>query len=314
MQRIENMKQKGNILSGYKKDKDGKLVLEEGTLLHGTGTVFDHEEFLTDTQIKSISENGIMSSEVIGGIEFGETHFCADFFRVEETQTMEKYIETHRKQKFKIGDERYITADAPERSYLPILSYTKENIAFIINNNGDSELQEILEYDVYRSDSKHQEKMKEIVNFENIQGYNQFDIKERFAAVLGGIPAECFSGILISDDIKQNDKIMQQLQEYFPDCYIANRDGEFVVEPHPELAKTIIDIPKHTKLEGLQIEKYVNKDKIVNKKLSKSYEISTQNIGKGTIESPTKLKMEVAKQKGNIIEKDMEIENGDEKI
>lgn len=62
----------------------GLPELPRGTLAHGT--VFDLDK------MRSIAERGIVSGEMIGIGEDGETHYCADFFRVPEDMSIGEYV------------------------------------------------------------------------------------------------------------------------------------------------------------------------------------------------------------------------------
>lgn len=235
---IEILKNKTDIDKTYYKTFENKLFLKEGTLLHGAGCVMEHDNFLTDEQLKSISEKGILAPELFGSAEnFNETHYCADFFRVEKDQTQEEYIKNH----WLINEEN-ITQNAPERKYLPMNKHDYDRIGFVINTS-DEGLQQLLKYDVYRDGNKEQEYMKNIVNYEALENDNRRSsknpksIRERLSAILCGIPANYIFGIIVSNDIKENKELLNKLHRLFKDCYIADINGEFIIEPHKEFAQ-----------------------------------------------------------------------------
>ena len=103
-------------------DENGKLVLKEGTLIHGTVPSID--------VLKSISKLGILNSEYFNRAEDNETFYCADFFRVPKKMTMEEY--------FNFCKETERTRDGAKRakmeaSKLPARS--QNSIAFIVDVN-----------------------------------------------------------------------------------------------------------------------------------------------------------------------------------
>ena len=61
----------------------GNTRLPLGTLIHGT----------TIENLDSIAKHGVMSGEFFGKPEDGETHYCADFYKVREDSNIASYTE-----------------------------------------------------------------------------------------------------------------------------------------------------------------------------------------------------------------------------
>lgn len=196
---------------GLKTDVDGKIILDEGTLLHGTS--FDK------TKLKSIKEKGIIGAEFHGECEELETLYCADFFRVSETMKMNEYSEFCR------GRDKGIYRG--EKKYLPVNSRSG-GIAFIVNPSKD--IDDLLAMDVYR-DNIHTEDMKGIVNFEVLDSDRFYGIKDRLAAPLYGVPENAISGIWVGDDVKLDIDKIKFLEEQFPDVYIIDKEGTIIYDP-----------------------------------------------------------------------------------
>lgn len=209
--------------SGYAIDDSGLLLLEEGTLLHGTE--YNEENLI------SISQNGILACEFLGMAEDAETFYCADFYRVPKTQTMSEYSAFCMEREIHSG----VSFQRIERSRLPITPKMEGHallgspgIAFIVNNT--SQLQPLLQYDAYRENGENSKKVREIVNWEAVKDNARF-AKERLSAVLVGIPSNALSGILIGDRIKEDTEKIEFLKEQFPSCYITTIDGKILYTP-----------------------------------------------------------------------------------
>lgn len=192
--------------------EDNKLILKEGTLIHGTSPSIE--------TLNSISKLGILNSEYFNMKEDGETYYCADFFRVPEDMPMEEYFKFCKKSE--ITDEGVRRAKM-EASKLPARS--QDEIAFIINAD-NPELKELLSNDPYRDNGKKSEIMKEIVNFSGIQEY--YKDKQRISAVLWGIPENYISGIWVGDDVLKNKEMVEQIKKLFPECYITTKEGDII--------------------------------------------------------------------------------------
>lgn len=198
----------------FKKDEKGKIVLQEGTLLHGTS--FDIEK------LKDIKENGILACEFLGKLEEDETFYCADFYRVPKTMKMQEYFDwCHESEQKGI-----IRMSKMECSRMPIRN--QAGLVFIVNQNQN--LKDLLSLDVYR-DNEFTEEMKEVVNFEGIDNDRLYGSKERLSAILYGVPANMISGIWIGDYVRENEEYIEKLKQIFPESYIVDKEGSIIYEP-----------------------------------------------------------------------------------
>lgn len=220
----------------YQKDANGKLILPKGTLLHGTGETYGKKSFITQEQLQSISKNGIIAPEFFGSAEqFNETYYCADFFKVTESQTLHEYSKTHRE--YVLGNTKQI---APEANYLPVLNQ-KDIIAFIIQPNKNEIFNKLLDFDIYKS-NEHKKFMQSLTG--NVSYIYHLEWADRLSSILVGLPVNTFSGIWISKNLNTS-QTLNTLKQYFSDCFIVDNSGEFLFEPHPECATVI----KNEKLE-----------------------------------------------------------------
>ncbi len=216
----------------YKKDTNGNLILPQGALIHGTGATLNKTKFLTEEQLNSMSKHGIIAPEFLGSYEkFDETYYCADFFKVEDEQTLHEYSKTHRE--IVKDNTKQI---APECNYLPILS-PKDRIAFIILPNKNEHFQKLLEFDIYKNNTNHKF-MESIIG--NISYIYNFELSTRLSSILVGLPPNVISGIWISKNLIKPD-ILQNLHQKFQDCFIVDNLGKLIVEPHPEYSTTITE-------------------------------------------------------------------------
>jgi len=71
---INQYNQKGIHNSDITIDTTGKIVLTEGTLIHGT-------KYNIKT-VENIAKTGILAGEFFGVPEDGETYYCADFHKI----------------------------------------------------------------------------------------------------------------------------------------------------------------------------------------------------------------------------------------
>lgn len=195
-------------------NEKGRIILEEGTLIHGT--YFDIDV------LRKISKNGILACEILGEPENNETYYCADFFRVPKTQTMKEYYEFCKEKEIVAG----FKTDKMETVKLPVLS--PFSVGIIVNN--DSYLQDLLSYDPYRENLE----VQGIVNQQELLDTGLYDNRERLAAILIGVPANCISGIWIGDRIRTDKEKIEQLKSLFIKSYIVTNDGSILYTPMPE--------------------------------------------------------------------------------
>lgn len=192
-------------------NRNGKLILEKGTLIHGT--------FFDKDVLRKISKYGILACEIFDEHENGETYYCADFFRIPRTQTMEEYHKFCQEKEIVAGFEK----NKMETKKLPVLR--PMNIGFIVNN--DIRIHELLSYDPYRGNLE----VQEIVNQKELKDTGLYKNRERLAAILVGLPANCISGIWIGEKVREDKAKIEQLKELFRRAYIVTSDGNLLYKP-----------------------------------------------------------------------------------
>lgn len=192
---------------------NGKLFLNEGTLIHGYSCA--HIDPHTEEVLTSISQYGILASEFLGKYEDAETFYCADFFRVPMSQSLSEYS------KFCIQYDQY--GPKIEKSRLPNGNF---GIAFIVEPN--TKINDLLSYDPYRNNGDISDKMRQIVDWENVQD-SRFP-HQRLSAILYGVPSSCIAGIWVGNVTFNKENNIDIIKHLFPQCYITNSDGDVI---HP---------------------------------------------------------------------------------
>jgi hypothetical protein len=201
------------IISKVPTTENGQSVFEKGTLLHGM--VYDEEK------IKSIARTGIVASEFFGVAENNdETYYCADFFKVTETQTVEQYVAFVKnqfgmeKQRLPIHLEKTVGSN--------IFGGYGGCMAFVIDPN-NPQIQQLLEKDSYTN-----------ADIETEFNHNLLDKRERLSAILCGIPSNYISSILVSNQIAQDKSKIDFLTENLNHCNIVSTNGSIVYKPTKE--------------------------------------------------------------------------------
>lgn len=191
------------------KDKNGKLILQQGTLIHGVRK-------LDQGTLEGISKDGILAAELIGK-NGGPTYLKACAFEVQIEQKMADYYANYNtpqkegseanlrplyingKQVFFLNEA--ITLPREEKGGFPF--------AFIVPPNNDDT--SIL--------SKKHDLARYVKTF------------SRASVVPIGIPSNSISGILVSREVSQDQEKLTIIKKYFPDKYITTPDGELIYEP-----------------------------------------------------------------------------------
>ena len=167
MNRFEKLKNQER----KKVDIEDKIVLPEGSLIHGAPFVKD--------VISSISKTGIITGQYFGIPEDGETYYCADFHRVDKETTLEDYNSS-----FKYVDGR-----------CPFGKKGKGTLAFIILP--DERLDEITSYDCYKEGTEESKKTQSFVNMKGLP----LEDKSKASSILYGIPSCFINGIILADNM-----------------------------------------------------------------------------------------------------------------
>lgn len=180
-----------------KVDIKDKIILPEGTLIHGAPFVKD--------VVSSISKTGIITGQYFGIDEDGETYYCADFHKVEKDATLEDYNND-----FKFNDGR-----------CPFGKKGKGTIAFIIFP--DENLDEIIAYDCYKEGTKEAEQTQSFVNMKGLPIEN----KSKASSILYGVPNCFINGIILADNMISKENIEFLIQEY-PNTFIVRNNGSIL--------------------------------------------------------------------------------------
>ena len=176
----------------------GDTKLPEGTLLHGMGMYGFNAEAL-----RGVSEQGIVSGELVGISEDSETHGCADFFRAPTDTTVSDY--------FTWAKERVVSngVSAQRGEYL-----LARGVTFIVDPHAEG-MERLLENDGYRSDE-----MRDFISPPSDR------TAENTAAILGGVPRGAIAGIIVGARLLEKPGVGAALSEYFPNTPIITQDGE----------------------------------------------------------------------------------------
>lgn len=160
--------------------REGSDILPKGTLLHSTAT---SGGVLPDEVLEGVATYGLVSGDLIGHIEDGETSGCVDFFRVREEQTVGDYIgwakERVRKELPEAGS---LVKQKPE-------SLVRRGITFIVDP-ATGGIEELLARDAYKD--------SDMSSFASTPSGRT---AEDTAAILGAVPKGAIAGIILGEAI-----------------------------------------------------------------------------------------------------------------
>lgn len=187
-------------------DEEGNVLVTEGSLLHGTS----YNKNKDAEKIESISVNGIITGEFFGAKEVGRTHYHAEFYRANKDMTLKEFL-------------------TDERNYFP----KKDNgiIAFLIIKSEN--VSELFKNDSLDENSNVTEDIRSLVEGGLVFHKEELETKS-IAAIPIGIPVNCFSAVIVSDDIKENEEKMKKLHTLFRHLYILDINGKAIVLPEEE--------------------------------------------------------------------------------
>lgn len=211
VEELNNMKafldiKKQKIKTDIKVDQQGRLVLEEGTYIHGIE--FDENNLI------NIKNEGLVAPEFRTNI--GDTIYMRSLcvFEVNKNQSLRQYYNKYSNLSRENFDEgtgcgkSYYNgvgvALAEEARYLPIEN-SKDKIAFIINPNE------------YTKKFKKDKLNKGLPNEYN-RGYE----------IPIGLPSNLISGIMITRKLVNDKQKIAKLKQIFPDKYIVTPDGDII--------------------------------------------------------------------------------------
>lgn len=174
-------------------DKNKEVLLPRGALLYGIEASLSNLEY--------ISKLGILAPEFRGLKEDGSTYYCAYFDKIEADTLLRCYDKTS-----------ILSTNMP-------FNRINNNIAFIINPT--SKIGGLLYYDLLDSKFDNNPIVKNIIDREE-------DSNKNHSAILGGIPSNAISGIILGDKVLLDDGLTKEIMRLFPMSYIVTRDGKII--------------------------------------------------------------------------------------
>lgn len=183
-------------------DDDGRVLLEEGMLIHGT-------HFRVPI-LDNIIKTGILSGQAIGIYEDGETYYCADFHRVTSDMSMKEYSDN-----FIYRDDRCPFGNGIRGA---------SSLAFIVNPV--EEAKELLSYDCYRDGTVESVITKSFTNEAGLLPYH-----EKLSSILYGVPSNLICGIVLGNKLLEKKEILQLVIRLYPNCFVSTIDGVVIYNP-----------------------------------------------------------------------------------
>ena len=233
------------------------VYLKKGTLLHGTYKNIDG--------LKGILKDGLISSWFIDGrgskypssvgvcnlkkdyllkdyINFysGGTCFYGGIFENGIDMQMNKtavisYNEMNDILNIisKFDCRMWTLEQTKEARFMPSLIQNRVQIGIIFDENNSS-IKTLLKGDILNPSFIDDENVKEFVNPSYYEKFivdrkNKDDFfTDRESAILFGIPSNFIEGILVGREYEKNSKILDEIKELLPNCYICNLDGKVI--------------------------------------------------------------------------------------
>lgn len=187
----------------------GDTTLPAGSLVHGT----------TLNHIESIATYGVMSGELFGQGEEAETHYCADFFRVDADTTVADYS------KAITGKEPGSVIPRREKNYLPSSTRSGQHSIGIIVDAQIPELSTLLEADAYRRGT---DRLFEGI-VDNLPVEKDAPGAARLSAILGGVPATGIAGVVLGDQLANAPESVERVNNaFYGRMPILNVHGELL--------------------------------------------------------------------------------------
>ena len=129
---------------------------------------------------------------------------------------------------------RWYMEQTKEARFMPSLVQDKVQVGIIFDGQS-AYMKKLLEGDILSE----QINDKDVKEFVNPDYYTKFLVDrkkkddfftDRESAVLFGIPSCFIEGILVGRIYEKDQKILKEIKELLPDCYICNLDGKVIVE------------------------------------------------------------------------------------
>jgi len=187
------------------RSKLGLPELAEGTLVYGT-------DFSLET-MQSIAKQGILSGRLLEMDGDGEGRPCVDFFRVPKNLSVRDYMEwcgeldnpSLSKTKQRMESEQLPHKESP---YL--WRYNGNAVAFFCNTQ-NAEMDKLLKTDISG------QKREDVSKSETSLLDAPLQERKGVVSVLGGVPSNFISGIVLPDKVMRNGNLVDQVQELFGD-------------------------------------------------------------------------------------------------
>lgn len=251
-----------NAKENYKSEKTkynigDDVKLAKGTLLHGTYKNIDG--------LKEIVKNGLISSWFIDGRlskypssvgvwNLKQDYLLKDYVNFYSGGTIIFYgifedgIDTQKNStsviSFKdmsnilnitsnVDCHMWTLEQTKEARFMPSLVQNRVQIGIIFNGNNDY-AKNLLNGDILNPDMIDDDGVKDFVN---PNYYDKFVIHrknkdafftDRESAILFGLPSNLIEGVLVGRKYEKDNKILKEIKELLPNCYICNLDGKVI--------------------------------------------------------------------------------------
>ncbi len=187
-------------------DDSGQVIVRKGDLYHGTN--------FSEQVIESIANKGLVSGQLIGIHEDGETFMCVDFFKATKDSTPEEICTSGKR--FTNGPNQ---------------------VVFVINHSNlegeDEVIPNITNYDAYNEKTHEGQKAREIVNVRGLP----LDYLTG-AAILIGVPPFMISSIIVNSKIEEDEEKINFLSSHFPKATIVSRQSGEILRRPIEISKS----------------------------------------------------------------------------
>ena len=121
-----------------------------------------------------------------------------------------------------------------EARFLPSLVQNSVQVGIIFNGNNNV-IDSLMKGDILIPEYINDKDVKPFVS----ESYYKSFIKERLnktalftdreSAILFGIPSNLIEGILVGRNYENDKKVLNEIKELLPDCYICNLDGKVIL-------------------------------------------------------------------------------------
>jgi len=229
-----------------------EVKLEKGTLLHGTyKNIEGLKEILKDGLISSWFIEGRMAKypSSVGVWNLKQDYLLKDYINFYSGGTIKYYNQANSEKETKVipfdkvnnfiddvvanNFLAWTMEQTKEARFMPSLVQNKVQIGIIFNGTNDY-AKELLKGDILDPDNINDEDVKA---FANECYYDRFIIDrknkddfftDRESAILFGVPANFIEGILVGREYENDDKILDEINNLLPNCYISNLDGKVI--------------------------------------------------------------------------------------